>query len=356
MSRSTPDMGDYNELSVTTEYFFDSFFRSVFEDLPVSHDSTIVHVMLEDNDDPFMVDVLIGLDFVVPGEVPTVPFLLDWVEEAFERDASMNSYLWDLHSMSDTNPFSATKSVVIVRNIPQDAVGFSDGPGGPWTSDTYDDTDDDKKTVLISLISGLGVLILLLVGLLWVRQRRYGRRVVANEDELILDSGGSKSKNLKSLTVKSSSTQRFSKEEDDAVEYLSSIRERYKDEEDEQTVKTAFDDVDIPEERHLNHVPRQLSLDEDSSFDDTSVQQKPTIAKFQPYRDHQEEEDDRLRRSESSQSNWLEVDLAQSQSKDDDEEGKEEMSKAPPTTTMSKLDYLSMELNNASTEEEDLRY
>ena len=274
MKRSEPGIGDYNELSVTTEYFFDSFFRSVFEDLPVSLDATIVHIMLEDNEDPFFVDFLVGLDFVVPGEVPTVPFLLDWVEESFERPTSMSSYISDLQAMAETNPFSATKSVSIVRNSPDNAVGFSDGPGGPWKDPRTKSRATESKMFMIGLISGIAFVVFILVGLLWVRQRQSRLVVTENNGKSTPDSDSeSDTDELNHLNVKMgsspkrrNSTQRFSSQEEDAVRYLDSVRRLYKEEEDQQTVKTAFDDVLIPEEEKIRDrgLPSRPSLDEGS--------------------------------------------------------------------------------------------
>lgn len=336
-------MGDYNELSVTSEYFFDSFFRSIFEDLQVSHDSTIVHVMLND-DGPFKVDFLLGFDFIIPGEVPTVPFLLDWVEEAFEREASINSYLWDLREMSDTNPFSATESFEIVHEIPQEAVGFSDGPGGPFNNQGPTvESSGDKKKVMIIFLSGIGFLVLVLVGLLWVRQRRFNRQAVCKEEDENEFISSTEKDGYKDEDDSENESQRFSSQEEDAVHYLDTIRKRYNDDEDAHTVKTAFEDVDVdmPEERSLEKIMRPV-VHHGLSFEDVPVRQNSDP---RPGQRNSSQIGAGSNHGGRIEDNLLEINLAKSQSKDEQE----------ATRTEQTVDYLNLALNYPSTEEEDLR-
>lgn len=68
---SPPNLADYNELSEVSEEYFDSFFRSVFEDVKVRHDGTVLFLMVSE-DDPFTVDFKMTLEFIIPGEVPTI--------------------------------------------------------------------------------------------------------------------------------------------------------------------------------------------------------------------------------------------------------------------------------------------
>ena len=70
-SSNPPNLADYNELSDVSEEYLDNFFRSVFEDLQVRHDGTVLFVMVSE-DDPFKVDFRITLEFIIPGEVPTI--------------------------------------------------------------------------------------------------------------------------------------------------------------------------------------------------------------------------------------------------------------------------------------------
>ena len=70
-SSGLPNLADYNELSDVSEEYLDKFFRSVFEDVQVRHEGTVLFVMVSD-DDPFTVDFRITLEFLIPGEVPTI--------------------------------------------------------------------------------------------------------------------------------------------------------------------------------------------------------------------------------------------------------------------------------------------
>jgi hypothetical protein len=177
--------------------------------------------------------------------------------------------------MSETNPFSATKSVVIVRVNPDEAIGFSEGPGGPWRDPRVENSGSDKKKVLIGLISGTCLLVFVAVGLLWIRQRRSSRRVTESDDECTLDSGSDpKERDRLKMTgssgiLKTGSSKQFSShaQEEDTVTYLNSVRRRYKDEEDERTVKTAFESVFVPEEEKIRQVelPRCPSKDEEEA-------------------------------------------------------------------------------------------
>ena len=70
-SSNLPNLADYNELSDVSEEYFDKFFRSVFEDVQVRHHGTVLFVMVSD-DDPYTLDFRITLEFIIPGEVPTI--------------------------------------------------------------------------------------------------------------------------------------------------------------------------------------------------------------------------------------------------------------------------------------------
>lgn len=70
-STNNPGLADYNELTDVSEEYLDSFFRSVFEDVQVRHDGTALFLMV-DEDDPFTVDYRVTLEFIIPGEVPTI--------------------------------------------------------------------------------------------------------------------------------------------------------------------------------------------------------------------------------------------------------------------------------------------
>ena len=66
-----PGLADYNELTDVSEEYLDNFFKSVFEDVEVRHDGTALFLMVNE-DDPFTVDYRVTLEFIIPGEVPTI--------------------------------------------------------------------------------------------------------------------------------------------------------------------------------------------------------------------------------------------------------------------------------------------
>ena len=91
-------MADYNELSEVSEEYLDSFFRSVFKDLQVRHDGTILFVSVNE-DDPFTVDFVLTLAFIIPGEVPTVNYLIDGLQDGLESDTSMAFFVSDFRNI-----------------------------------------------------------------------------------------------------------------------------------------------------------------------------------------------------------------------------------------------------------------
>jgi len=64
-------LADYNELSDVSEEYLDSFFTSVFEDVQVRHAGTALFIEASEND-PYTVDFRVTMEFVIPGEVPTI--------------------------------------------------------------------------------------------------------------------------------------------------------------------------------------------------------------------------------------------------------------------------------------------
>jgi hypothetical protein len=313
MSRSTPVDGDYNELSVVSEEFLDSIFRSVFEDLEVTHDATRVFVMLG-NDEPFTVDFEVSLDFIIPSEVPTEGFLIDRIRESLERDASAASYLFDLNAMSETNPFSATTSFRLVERAV--ASDLNDGKGGSQANDTTGESS--KNTVLIAVMAVIGNLVLLGVLILWIR--RAPNLKTSNER----DNGAESSRDEYNA-------------DEETLRYLNTIRKRYRDEEDhENSVRSAFDDVTLPEREtgRITMTPRDDSVHHGVvGFDDgynpsDPNEHVPTLPKV----------DTTLRESDFSRSQIM-----------------DNSSDAVNENMTKDIDYLGMELTTASFEDEDLR-
>ncbi len=70
-SSNPPNLADYNELTDVSEEYLDNFFRTVFEDVKVVHDETALFLLPKEND-PYTVEFKLTLEFVIPGEVPTI--------------------------------------------------------------------------------------------------------------------------------------------------------------------------------------------------------------------------------------------------------------------------------------------
>ena len=73
-SSKSPNLADYNELSDVSEEYLHGFLTSAFEDVPVRHDGTVLFVAVKDGD-PFTVDFTLTLEFIIPGEVPTIKYV-----------------------------------------------------------------------------------------------------------------------------------------------------------------------------------------------------------------------------------------------------------------------------------------
>jgi hypothetical protein len=225
---------DYNELSVVSEEFLDRMFRSVFEDLAVEHHDTAAYALI-DEDTPFLVSFRVTLDFVVPGEIPTVQFLIDRVQESFEEDASRTTYLLDLSTMSETNPFSATTSFSLITGSGNTSNGIVGRPGGSNQPPMVftDNGVMSKKTVMVTSLSCIGFLILLLVGFLWVRGHKKPKfrppRSSESASTLPFYSGKLGIDNRGDETERSVDSMEYGGADVETMSYLNSLRERYKD-------------------------------------------------------------------------------------------------------------------------------
>mmetsp|Transcript_9648 Transcript_9648/g.23387 ORF Transcript_9648/g.23387 Transcript_9648/m.23387 type:complete len:431 (+) Transcript_9648:159-1451(+) len=167
---ATPNLADYNELSEVSEEYLDSFLSSAFEDVPVNHRGTGVFVMVNE-DDPFTVDFKITLEFVIPGEVPTINFLIDILREGLETETSQAFFISKLETMSETNPFSETASFEVVSRPPVSVAEMVTGAGE--TKHTQIDSVDSKSKshVLASVLAGMGCVVLVGVGMLWKKKK-----------------------------------------------------------------------------------------------------------------------------------------------------------------------------------------
>mmetsp|Transcript_16357 Transcript_16357/g.41010 ORF Transcript_16357/g.41010 Transcript_16357/m.41010 type:complete len:424 (+) Transcript_16357:107-1378(+) len=212
-SSNPPNLADYNELTDVSEEYLDNFFRTVFEDVKVVHDETALFLLPKEND-PYTVEFKLTLEFVIPGEVPTINFLIDRLQAAFEMETSQAFYIADLSEMSETNPFSKTESFIVVSRPPVSAAemdrtgGNSKGPGVEIVGNNY---------VLISVLAGMGCVVLVGTGLMWKRKKR-GAVSDSNEAFSLFDKSNKKGKIAGIYGA-----------DEDTMNYLNSIRKRYKD-------------------------------------------------------------------------------------------------------------------------------
>jgi hypothetical protein len=322
MTKTTPLSGDYNELSVVSEEFLDSIFRSVFEDMPVRHDATRVFGMLN-GQGPFTVDFEVSLDFIVPSEVPTVGFLIDRIREAFEREASSESYLFDLHAMSETNPFSGTISFSLVDRAEPPAAEVNNEPGTPPEDTTTETTEKDIAMVIF--LAGIGFFVLAAVAFLWVRSCRVKQLCVDDQ----IDAG---SESLRRSTGEENDV------DDETLRYLNTIRNRYRDEEDHHNVvRSAFDDVTLAPEKNESigtFVEKDSTSQRREGTKNYDDDHDALLCVHENFVDTQEISDTRL----------FDTDLALRQNTENVCENRSR-----------DFNYLGLEINNASFEEEDLR-
>jgi hypothetical protein len=218
-SGNPPNLADYNELSEVSEEYLDNFFRSVFEDIQVRHDGTILFVSVND-DNPFTVDFVVTLEFIIPGEVPTVNFLIDRLQEGLERDTSMAFFISDLSTMSETNPFSKTVSIEVVSRPPLSAAEMNGGGNSPLGN-----MSTQNKHIMISFLAGIGSVILVVAGFMWVRKTRFNKSHTSDSDQTFALFDKS---NTKGTPGGVGSSGVYGADEE-TISYLNSIRKRYKD-------------------------------------------------------------------------------------------------------------------------------
>jgi len=218
-------------LSVVSEEFLDGFFRSVFEDLPVGHSSTAVYALINEKE-PFTVDFRVDLEFAIPGEVPTANFLIDRIREAFGRETSVSSYLFDLNQMSETNPFSAATAFDLVtkaHEVPPGSAGVNSGPviqKPPSDPITNSGDPPEKSRMIVIFLVGTGSFVVVVLGFFWMRGRHLRRSVSSRLSRDKLDES---CHTMIDDPAKSAGINN----EDEENRYLDSIRQRYRDQEED---------------------------------------------------------------------------------------------------------------------------
>jgi len=235
-SFSAPNLADYNELTDVSEGYLDNFFRSVFEDVQVRHEGTVLFLMVSEYD-PYTVDFRMTLEFIIPGEVPTINFLIDRLQDGLERDTSKAFFIADLSSMSETNPFSGTVSFEVVSRPPVSAAEKSRGGGKQAQDDSIEQVG--KSNVLVSLLAGMGCVVIVGAGLMW-RKKKLDMSAASDSNQIF-----SLFDKTKKKTTPDSNTSGIYGADEETMNYLSSIRNRYRDHDSGETSSCTSNDRNI---------------------------------------------------------------------------------------------------------------
>lgn len=222
----SPTMGDYNELSDVAEEYLDGFLKTVFEDVPVRHDDTKLFITVSD-EDQYTVEFKLVLDFLIPGEVPTINFLIDQLREGLETETSQLFFISKLETMSETNPFSGTEKYNVVSRPPMSAAEIAGGGRKPQVN-TVENTG--KHYILASVLAGMGCVVLVGAGLLWRNKHSAESSTPVSGQKFSLfdksrkndDSSGANSTGLYGVDT-------------ETMSYLKSLRLRYSKDRDDKT-------------------------------------------------------------------------------------------------------------------------
>eukprot|EP00536_Pseudo-nitzschia_multiseries_P001034 jgi/Psemu1/250166/estExt_Genewise1Plus.C_130038 len=177
--------------------------------------------MVNDND-PFTVDFKLTLEFIIPGEVPTINFLIDQLREGLETETSQAFFMSRLETMSETNPFSQTVSFEVVSRPPMSVAEMATGGGEPKKTQIDNIESGNKSHVLVSVLAGMGCVVLVVAGILWKKKKpKQSGDSVPDQGFSLFDKS---SKNDES----ESSTCGFGADEE-TMNYLMSLRRKYLD-------------------------------------------------------------------------------------------------------------------------------
>jgi hypothetical protein len=238
------DGGNLNELEIVTEEYLDRRFHEVFKNTPANYQYTAVQ--LKTTTDPFILDVYATSTFQIPGEVPTYVYLTEQVKKAFKVPLDVNQYetnfeyyTKELSLMSDTNPFYKTDDLAFIQRD-NDWMIKDTNPKG--TKQSLSDALSDKNHVIVPILGILGFLVLVAVGLLWIKGKENGVQVY--ENELTLDTKPEKNDERDGDAI--CSTPSYGKDEETA-RYLASVREELSKSNDLEDVKISDATVRIGE-------------------------------------------------------------------------------------------------------------
>jgi hypothetical protein len=305
-SRSSPDVddGNYNELAVVTAEYLDEHFTTLFEDSPAHHAFTTVR--LHKTGEPLSVDIQVGSNFIIPGEVPTLPFMFEKIQQAFEG-TQLLGYLEELSEMNSNNPFSSTTSIELMTQLPD----HISGNGPPSTKPRAPVAVARKKSVMVPFLTGVGFLVLVIVGFLWVRKMRGDKDIDSSHQASLDEEDQSRTMNAndeeKGFTTAHYTTQVYGPD-DETLRYLNSIRERYSKEDDAKSSRsTDLEDVSLDddyseeasipdsiEDEDYMHTTETLSV----STDDRMLEQGPSQETDQIEEDLSDEDEPHSSKSE----------------------------------------------------------
>jgi hypothetical protein len=270
-SNEAPSAGDYNELVIVTKEFFDGYFSSLFEDYSANYAyTTITTYKVRES---FVVEYNLLTTFYIPGEVPTIPFLYIMLEKSLEsQSSSMEKYLDDLATMSETNPFSTTATIDLIDS----RADLNIGPPGQPDLPSGGDTDGKEKThrAMLPVVIGSGCLALVLASFFWIRRNRDGG---GHEDSEKKNIGGQQNLDNESIdepTVFSGSdyaTQPYG--DDERLTYVNSANE-YSGKGDGSTLSRTISNIEEVSLEYISTAASNCDDSESTYSDDTENQEE----------------------------------------------------------------------------------
>jgi hypothetical protein len=220
-SSSNHGLKNYNELSEVSEEYFHTFFKSVFKDVKVIHHDGTALILMPSKNDPNTVEFKLTLEFIIPAEVPKISFLIDHLQYGLENQTLKELFISDLREMSESNPFSKTVSFSVVSRLPVSAAEMDPTGGKPQVSGIE---HVGNNYILVSLLAGMGCVVLIGTGLMWKKQKtKRGAISDSNQAFSLFDKS-----NKKDVSGSSKIAGIYGADEE-TMNYLNSIRKRYRD-------------------------------------------------------------------------------------------------------------------------------
>lgn len=193
-------------------------------ELEVRHDGTVLFVSVNE-ENPFTVDLVVTLEFIIPGSVPTINFLIDRLQDGLERETSMAFFVSDLSTMSRTNPFSNTVSIEVIS---RPAITEAEILGEDDVNPSSGSNSNKNMHILASFFAGMGCVILVVAGLVFVRKMKKNKDDVSKSGQTFALFDKAKDSKSNPDAIESGSSGIYGADEE-TTSYLNSIRKRYKD-------------------------------------------------------------------------------------------------------------------------------